>query len=582
MLGVPRGNRGEIVNFTMDLATKCNASLGSRASFYKTVNTLVQSGRGDGRQSLINLLYNHIDRLSSNLFSPTELRFNIDYSNIYPKLDLERAAVAARLLTHTWQFDNIDLQFASGVQEALNYGCTILKQWVQPGSTDGTPHLYSRVVMPWSFAVYAENENGLESQSALCETVVLTMPEAWQRISQLPNTQHENERIFKRVQASSQSGGQSPDYNANFYRQVFSTAALNTDAQGASGKSTPGGVVWFGNAAMGALTPSVGIDQCIMHELWVQDQHDWVTIQLIEPDILLTPRPGKEQENLLIDGVNSGVHPYTLIQPNVTPGYFWGRSEITDLIQPQAMLSQLGDDTMRMFDLQIAKILAFMGFDGLTDEVYDQSRQNGYFNGPPGSSVTDLTPPFPQEAIPLMKLVMEVFNMIGGTPEIMQGRGESGVRTGVHANTLLKTASPRMRQQSLIVERQCAAAAETTLALLQAKDARTFWTKADKPTDIAETSFRLTDLPDDRRVSVDSHSSSPIFMDEHQQLVAFGIKAGFVTKKGAIEMLNMPDKDLRIAELKEQEEAEAASMKKLTQENPELAEKLALKKAGHR
>jgi hypothetical protein len=580
MLGIPE-KRGDIIAFANDLVEKCTGSLGARQAFYKTINTVCEAGRGDGRQSLINLCYNHIDRSAANLFSPTELKFKIGFTNPYPKAILDRAALAASMLTETWQNDNTDLMFAAGVQEALKLGACIQKQWVQPWGAGESPRYYSGLVMPWNFGVYSENENGLESQSALCETTVLTMPEAWQRISQLQIPEAEQIRLFKKVQASSKSGGQA-DWGQNFFRQVFSTAPLNTNAaSGSVGGGTPGGVVWMGNQAMGTLAPQVTADVTVMRELWVQDVEDWVTIQLIEPDILITPQPTRNKENLLFGAdYKSGLHPYTLIQPNITPGYFWGRSELTDLIAPQGMLSQLADDIMRLFGLQVEKILAFFGYDGLSDEKYDEMRSAGYFNGPPGATVTDLTPKFPTEGLPLLKAVMEIYNLIGGNPEIMQGKGESGVRAGVHANTLLKTASPRPRQQSLIVERQCAAAAELTLSLMQAKDDRQFWTKADKPTDAEETGFHLTDLPDDRRVSVDSHSSSPIFADDHQQLVAFGLKSGFITKHGAIDLLNLPDKELLHAQLKEEEERQAKQMQEIKQQDPELFEKLLLKKSG--
>jgi hypothetical protein len=581
MLGVPTG-RTDVIKFALDLVEKCQSSIGVRQSFYKTINTVCESGRGDGKQSLINLLFNHLDRLAANLFSPTELHFVIDFANRYPKETLDRAKIAANLLTHVWQYDSIDMLFASGVQEALKYGTCILKQWVQPWDEEGSPFYYSRLVMPWSFGVYNEAENGLSAQSALCETTVLTMPQAWQRISQMPIPQTDRERIFRRV-ASSAKAGTSPDFNQNFFRQVFSTSPLNTNAAtGAPGKATPGGVVWFGNAAMGSLAPSLAIDVCLMHEIWVQDVDDWTTIQLIEPDILLTPREGKIKENLLVDGVKSGLQPYSLIQPNITPGYFWGRSELTDLIPVQAMLSEMADDLMRMFGVQVDKLIGFAGYDGLTDEAYDRARVAGYFNMPPNASATDLTPKFPPEAIPLIKLIIEVFNTIGGTPEIMQGKGEAGVRAGVHASTLLKTASPRQRQCSLIAERQCAGAAELTFSLMQAKDDRKYWTKAEKPTDTEETEFILSDLPDDRRVSVDSHSSSPIFSDDHQQLAAFGLKSGFVTKHGVIDMLNLPDKELRHAELREEEEKQARMMQAMAQKDPELFEKMMLKRGGGR
>jgi hypothetical protein len=567
----------------MDLVEKCNVSIGQRVSFYKVMNALCESGKGDGTQSLINLLYNHLDRWSSYLFSPTELRFSIGYTSERPKVDLERAAIVSRLLTDTWQYDNTDLIFSAGVQEAGKFGCSILKQWVQPWEEGGSPNYCSGLVMPWNFGVYAENENDLAQQPAMCETTVLTMPQAWQRIAQLDISLADRERLFKRVAASAKAG-QASDVNQNFFRQVFSTAPLNTNGvAGSPGKATPGGVVWFGNQAMGTLAPQLGVEIALMHEIWVQGVDDYETIQLIEPDILLTPRPGRKSENLLISGDNkSGLHPYTLIQPNITPGYFWGRSEITDLIAPQAMLSDLAADIMRLYGLQVDKLLGFAGYDGLADERYDASRQAGYFNMPPNATVTDLTPRFPEVSLPLLTKLVEIFNMIGGTPDIMQGKGDSGVRAGVHADTLLKTASPRMRQSSLIAERQCAAAAELTLALMQAKDPRKYHTKADKMEDVEKTEFLLTDLPEDRRVSVDSHSSSPIFADDHQQMVAFGLKSGFITKHAAIDLLPLPNKELLHAELREQEQKSAEQMQKLQQTNPELAEKIALRKVGHR
>lgn len=578
MLGVPEG-RTEVIKFANDLKEKCRASMGNRVSFYRAINTLCESGRGDGKQSLVNLLYNHLDRWSSYLFSPTELRFAVDFTRNYAKETLERGKVTGRIVTDVWQRDNIDLTFSSGVQEAGKFGSAILKQWPQPTS-EGAPTYHSTLVMPWNFAVYAENQNDLSSQPALVETTTITLPQAWQRIVQLDLPMAEREKLFKRV-ASQATSGQSTDYNQSFFRQVFSTAPLNTNGvSGSPGKSTPGGVVWFANQAMGTLGPEMGVDVATLHEMWVQDVDDWATIQMIEPDIILTPRPGRKQENLLVGGVNSGLQPYTLIQPNITPGYFWGRSELTDLIAPQAMLTDLADDMMRMHGLQIEKLIAFSGYDGLADEKYDAYRQQGYFNMPAGATVNDITPKFPAESLPLFKALMEIFNIIGGTPDIMQGKGEQGVRAGSHANTLLKTGSPRMRQSSLIVERQCAAAAELTLDIMQAKDPSRYWLHADTLQEVDKDSFLLSDLPEDRRVSVDSHSSSPIFADDHQQLVAFGIKSGFITKDAAIDLLQLPDKELLHAELREQERKQAQEMQKLLQSNPEMAEKLALKKAG--
>ena len=51
----------------------------------------------------------------------------------------------------------------------------------------------------------------------------------------------------------------------------------------------------------------------------------------------------------------------------------------------------------------------------------------------------------------MLDMIIRMFEMIGGFDNILSGRGESGVRAGVHANTMLKTASPRLRDRSLLV-----------------------------------------------------------------------------------------------------------------------------------
>ena len=74
----------------------------------------------------------------------------------------------------------------------------------------------------------------------------------------------------------------------------------------------------------------------------------------------------------------------------------------------------------------------------MTDEAYAQFRYAGWWNGGPGAKVEDLTPKFPAELLPIIKYVQEQINTLGNFPEVMQGKGESGVRAGAHADTLIE------------------------------------------------------------------------------------------------------------------------------------------------
>lgn len=280
-------------------------------------------------------------------------------------------------------------------------------------------------------------------------------------------------------------------------------------------------------------------------------------------------------QNLLIPGdMHTGRHPYTLIQPNQMRGYIWGRPEIADLIEPQMLLSQGADDAARLLNVQVDKIIGYSGVDGMSDERYDQMAGAGWVSAPQGATMTDLTPKFPGELLPMLKFYIEQLNVLGGFSDLMQGRGESGVRAGTHANTLLKTGSPRLRDRSLLVERQCATAADLTLLLKTAKDGDQYWTKAETLEDIKNTTFRLTDLPDDRRVAVDSHSSSPIFADDHQQLIAFGLKAGFIDGEEALDDLNYPNRERKKQKYRMGQAKKAQQLEQLKKEDPEAYAKV--------
>lgn len=577
MLEIPN-SKTRLITWVNDLIERCRSSAGERQSYYRALNTIVETGMDDGQtKSRMNLMYHHLRRTASHIFSPIQLEFIIDFEREYPKTILERGTVIGKNLTRDWERNNIDTAFGQGVFEALKYGACILKQWTEVEDEDELPIFRKKLVMPWQFAVYREDDTDLNLQQAMVETSYLTIPQIWQRIWRLPDA----DKLLQKIKANS-TRGQTPDDPSNFLNHILSTNQINTSGTIASAP-VPGGVANFsGSNNFPLMGARVDVELVKHHEVWVKGKEDYVTIQIVEPDILIMPYFSGDlmtrKTNALIPGkINSMLHPYTLIQPNEVSGYFWGRSDLYDLIEPQFMISQTLNDTRRLFGVQVDKFIGYSGIDGLTDEVYDEMRAAGYINLGEQGKATDLTPQFPPQTFEYIKMLVESFNMIGGFPDIMQGRGEQGVRAGVHADTLMKTGSPRLRDMSLAVERQCAEAADKTLSLKEAKDPTRYWTKADTMDDVEKTSFILTDLPEDRRVSVDSHSSSPIFMDDHQQLVAFGAKTGWIGAEEGIDLLPFPAKELLKAKYRERESKKALQLQNLLKQHPELGDKVALR-----
>jgi hypothetical protein len=568
MLTIPTGER-ELISFANEMIEMCSVSQAMRASYYRLLNVIAETGRYDGTKSLVNMMNTHLERTASHLFSPVELKFAIDYDNGYDANQIKRGEVIAKHLTRQWEKSSTDILYGRGVFEGLKYGAAVLKQWATEEGEEGEkiPSYEKDLVLPWNFGVFREDKNDIDKQDALLETTSLTGPEVWQRIYRFPNAKKLYEQIMTHARSGETSG--TPD---SFFHQVLSTSQLQTGVS-SNTRPLPGGIVQIGNDPnYSIMGPTVGAPTVKFHELWVKGEDDYKTIQMIEPDVLITKF---KLSNLLIKG--SRRQPYRLIQPNPVTNWFWGRSELVDLIEPQGLLAQWLDDLKRLIGLQIDKIIGFSGENQITDEVYAAFRTSGYMNLGMGGKAEDLTPKFPAELLPCIKFMLEMINTLGSFPEIMQGKGEPGVRAGVHANTLLKTASPTLRDRALLVERQCAISADLTLELMEAKEDRKFWTASDKPEDAEKTGFMISDLPSDYRVTVDSHSSSPIFADESQQLIFALRKAGDVDGEYAIDNLPLPNKEAAKAGLRNRAKAKQEQTKELLAKFPEEAGKQAAK-----
>jgi hypothetical protein len=572
MLEVPTEKRA-LLDFALRTIEACRVSVGTRTAYCRQMNRVAETGRWDGSKALINMMNTHLERASAHLYSPVELKFNVDFESLQPKFQMQRAHVVANALTRDWERSGTSNLFGRGVYEASKYGWAGMKQWCQTeGDKEHESTTYHRkLVMPWQFGVFNEAENDINKQPALCETVLVTLPEVWRRIWHLP----EAKKLFERIQSHAQSGAAMSEMTSYFH-QVLSTSQLNTS--GAS-QTLPGGVVNLGvDANTAVMGPVVSAPTVQMHELWVMDETDYTTIIMVEPDIIIAPliigKGAISKSNLLIK--ESRIQPYRTIQPNEVTNWFWGRSELSDLIEPQGLLAEFCDDAKRLMGQQIDKLLAFIGETGMTDELYGQARLAGYFNQGQGTTVQDLTPRFPAELLPMIKFMIESINTLGSFPEIMQGKGEAGVRAGVHADTLLKTASPTLRDRSLLVEQQCADHADLSLAIKEAKDPHFYWTNGETAEAAEQTKFLLSDLPDDWRVSVDSHRSSPIFTNETEQLIMAAFKLGIVDDEYVLDNMEFPNKEAAKLAARERKKEKAAQLQKLLSDYPELGEKLAL------
>lgn len=560
--------------FARRMLEDCAVSRGQRTAAYKNYGQWLERGwasdDGQGGLALANVLFSHNDRVAAHLFSPADLRFSMSFERHYKQSELDRGAVVARNITSEWHHPkkSIDLLFGHGVKVAVDYGACLLKQQASKNEDGNYEYKGARLVMPWMFGVANESVNKLCDQEFFCETMYCNKWEVWRNVRHLP----EADKIFKRI-ISSADKEQGVGRPSSFMHQVLSTAVLDLSPVSRTSPTPGGWIQTTGGPAYPPLMPSVNIELFPRHEIWAWDDElsDYTTFVYFEPDILVSPR--YKRTNLFVPH-HTG---YTLIQPNYQPEYFFGYSEIRDLMRLQSWLTEHLGDIRKIMGQQFDKLLAYVG-DQIPGEIFADMKAQGVINLGQGGSINDLTPKLPPEAIPLIGELLYLMDRISGFPGVMSGEGQPGVRAGVHADTLMKTGSTRLRDRSLLVERQCGEAGDETMALCEAKDDSTWWVNEDDES----TYFTLDQVPEDASVIVDSHSSSPIYQDDHVQLVSWGVQHGVIDPISAIEMLPFQNKDLLIERVKQNMAHKQAQLKEIEKIDPEAYVKAISGVGGHK
>lgn len=566
----------KIGDWAYDIIEECSVSRQQRAAECAYWRNYYYVGSDEDEDpALYNRIFGHIDRLASYLFSPADVRFNIEFDSTIGKAYLERAQVAARYLSREFHRSDVDLSFAAANELALIKGCAIQKlNWGHNGFDPCIIH-------PESFGVLREDISSLDKQEAFVHSTFLTPGQMYRQLTGNPKQDEIMEKVKRMAKKKARN-----EYDYSYLHELIVGAIhpISTDGQAGNARGS----------VSASTTPSVMMDPAVaeslicLHELWVMDddRQDWTTIQMIDPEIVITGQ--YKRENLC--GVK-GEHPFRKVCPNEVDGYFWGRSEVAAVKTLQDLLNRRMDDYDKLASLQSNRPRAYIGFNGITDEINSMlNSPGGYITESQGANtkIEDLAPKMPDDIFQGINEIIRMFDDVAGFENITMGKGESGVRAGVHADTLMRSAGNRLRDRALLVERQCSDVGDFCFKLLQAKEAAIFSTKPDPHEDAATFSkwvkaflalssrqeeqsqkFLLSQLPDDYRVMVDSHSASPAFSMDARTLAEQLSKLGAIDAVSLLELTQPPQADILIARAKEKEEREA----QLVAQNPELLTK---------
>ena len=546
MLRLPK-DKEALQKWAVEIHDECMASAQERQQTYVRATQYYYSGAFGSRAAIHNKTKPFVDRLAGFLMQPTDVRFQLVYDSSEPDDVLDRSQLVGEKLSADFRQSDSDICFAEAVVHSLINGCYLLK--VRPKDIGfAVNHVH-----PQNFGVLSETVLALEEQEAFCHVSFPTVS----RLSAMLLEMHHPDRdeIITRILEARQSDREEEE--PNYFHSIV-VGGLHPLGESGEAPEAAGVVNVF--PVPTPWRPTRRVSRTVRFvEIWIKDREregDYTTLQFVYPDVMIWG--DKQRVNL---SKIPGRQPFVKVQAQAVPGYFWGRSVIADVQMLQDVVNKRLRDIKVMWDRNAASPKVFSGFTSVTEEMYYKIiSEGGFLNDPnPNAKSQDLMQPPPQGYLEELEFIWKMFDEASGFTPVMSGQGEPGVRAGVHAQTLVRTSSPRLIDQAARIERQLAETGYLCLREMQAMDPMIY--KTDKGQE-----FLLSQLPDNFQVEVDSHSASPAFAEDNRQIAIALARAGAIDSEDLIHMLHPPSMELLLSRLRQRQKAQAQAAQQQHQE----------------
>lgn len=547
-----------------EIVKECLASRNDRFQFYETLRNYYLFGSSDGAGAPYNKILSTIETLSSFIYSPESTRFSIHLGTTAPEGDLGKVTPMSAEITDQWKQSGTHLTFQMGINWSFVFGSMLFKVlW-----KNGVAKTY--LVEPHQFGVLREDISDLAEQEAVvhCYSITKTQLEA-----ELDGNPRKGE-IMHAIASGASEGG--TEFGGGMSRLLLSGPINGVPGSVATGQGGAGGVAYNGQGGYDYV-PRVDAELVDMMELYVWDDeiNDYQQVTIANPDIIVYDRKNTGVSTML---------PFVKLSPeHTTYNYFWGSSFTAKLTWLQDMrtkrMFQISDALEKQFD----PATALPGWQGIAEEKMLALRKaGGFVAGPMGSGKPErFTMEMPTNVFSEVDAYDKMFDDQAGIGHILQGKGEPGVRSKGQADLMARLGSARPKTRALVVEESAEDIATLMLRNIQDHSKQRFHSTTEKePDGKGALVFIPAQFTQDYEVKVDSHSTSPIFIEDTKADADAMLEAHAITRARWIEMRNPPNKQLLLMELKEIEAAEQKAKEEMAaKEEKEARDKASKKKS---
>ena len=515
---IPSGESRE--DFYLDIINKCMVSKEERRGDYTTLRAYYLFGAGpESAPAYFNKIHPHLDQLTSFLYSAETTRFSIALGASVPTAEHKKTPSLTQALNDEWLNSNADQVFSTALTWSLVYNTSFVKLVYKNG-------IHPYMIEPSAIGVLREDTPYTDRQEAIVQTYYITKSELYARLYSHPKRESIVSRLATGTKVSESDIPEAVNRIVMSQTNPTIYGNVNMDLYG-----------------MNRYKARVAEDTVEMTELWVwnDDTEDYQVVTMAAPNVIIYDRPGA---SLFL----KGECPFVQICPNPLYDYFWGASEVQQLLLLQELRNTRMTEILDLLSKQVNPPTALTGFTGILDEKnFALNRAGGLLaSDMPNAKADRLAPTMPPDLFEVIHEIDAMFSEVSGISNVLSGRGESGVRSQGHASQLARLGSSRAKKRALIVEDSLEKVATLYLKLMQVYDNTHFRDTEDVP-------FIPEQFTKDFVVKVDAHSNSPIFTEDLKTL-AFNLhKAGAIDKESLLDLLEPPMKQLLKDKLKRKE-----------------------------
>lgn len=533
-------NEMERYAFYNDIANACLESRNDRISMYERLRSYFLFGCStDNDPATFNKILPQIDLLVSFLFAAETTRFGIVVGESEEaQREIKKVPALTRHLNSRWQDSNADVQYGQAVTWSLVFNSMFLKLIQRDRQT--IPYL----VDPHSFGVLREDMPFLDDQDAFVHVYTIS----YKVLDRILAAHPQRATIMGTVSAAIRT--ETRDIPAGVQRIIMSTFPMTSGPNGPGQITSPYNLI-------DAYRARVSDDRVEMRELWVwdDDKNDYRIATIASGGICVYDR-----ENFFL----AGEHPFVQVCPNPAYDYFWGHSEVDRLTQLQDFRETRLEQIAELLTRQVKPPATLRGnWQGIPEESqYAMQVFGAAINTTDPTADAKLwAPTVPPDTWVEMREIDGMFNEMMGLSNVVQGKGDSGVRSKGHAAELARLGSSRIRKRAFTLEDGLEKIGTLNLKLMQQHDPTRMLDEDRKP-------FIAEQFTKDAVVKVDAHSSSPIFTEDQKRMAFELLEARSIDREELLEMVDPPNKQVLqkklkqivAAEQKAQQEEKAAEM----------------------